>query len=632
VDEDSTWTGDQAVGGGRGTGSLPAAGAMFARHRIEAVIGRGGMGVVYRARNVALDRDRALKVIAPALAADVAFRARFQREARLAASLDHPNVVSVHEAGEEDGLLYLSMQLVDGPDLSRLVEREGRLDAARTAGLVSALASALDAAHARGMVHRDVKPSNVLIEGGGALERVWLADFGITRAREHDERITETGEVVGSVDYAAPEQLEGAPPGPGADIYSLGCVAYFALTGEPPFPRPDRIATLYAHANAPRPRASALAPGVPRAVDAVLARAMASDPGDRFGSAGEMAAAFGRATGEDGRASVPPTLGRPARFRRSGLIAGALLALAGVAVALFALLGGDDAEPGPPPVAAAPRADEPIEVGPKPVGITVGERSVWVAYEGGVRAINPEAGTVIRRPTAIAEPHSVAVGFGSVWVASEADDAVYRVDQGTGLEPQRIAVGDRPADLAVDERWVWVALEGEDRVVRIHPSSNEVAGGAPVGDGPRSLAVDRGVVWSANRGDGTVSRVRARTAEPIGARIPVGRRPNDLAAAGGSVWVVDNLLDTLTRLDSSSGEAVGDPVRVGPEPRGVAVGLGSVWVVTAGDDLLTRIDPERPSEGREAVEVGREPTDLAIGAGSVWTADLGDGTVTRVRP
>ena len=151
MDEDSTWTAgpeDDAVGGG-GAGALPPTGSVFARHRIEAVIGRGGMGIVYRARNLALDRDRALKVIAPELASRAAFRARFQREARLAASLEHPNVVSVHEAGEEDGLLYLSMQLVEGADLKRLVERDGSLDASRTARLVSALASALDAAHAR---------------------------------------------------------------------------------------------------------------------------------------------------------------------------------------------------------------------------------------------------------------------------------------------------------------------------------------------------------------------------------------------------------------------------------------------------------------------------------------------------
>ena len=607
-EEDSTWTAGEAVGGRRRDGSLPATGAVFARHRIEAVIGRGGMGVVYRARNLALDRDRALKVIAPELAANAAFRARFQREARLAASLDHPNVVGVHEAGEEEGLLYLSMQLIEGSDLRRLVDSEGPLDVAGTARVVSALASALDAAHARGMVHRDVKPSNVLIEGGRELKRdAWRTSGSRGRAsttRRSPRPARSSAASTTRLPSSSRARRRGRVP--------TSTRSAASPTSRSPVSRRFRVLTRSRPSTRTRthrgrghrhwPPVHAGGRRCDRAGDG-------ERPGcGRFGSAGEMAAAFEHPTGGSDAGATVPMRRRAPGSRRPALIAGGLLALAVVAIALVALLGGDEPEPGPAAAAASLQADEPIEVGPKPVGITVGERSVWVAYEEGVRAISPDAGSVIRRPTPVAEPHSVAVGFGSVWVASEGDDAVYRIDQGSGVEPQRIAVGDRPADLAVDERWVWVAIEGEDEVVRIHPSSNEVAGTTPVGDGPRSLSIDRGIVWTANRGDGTVSRVRSRTAEPIGDPIAVGQRPNDLAASGGSVWVVDNELATLIRLDSSSGVGVGDPVRVGPEPRGVAVGLGAVWVITAGDDRLTRFDPERPSGAREAVEVGREPT------------------------
>ncbi|MEA2249612.1 MAG: hypothetical protein QOH46_4141 [Solirubrobacteraceae bacterium] len=241
------------------------------------------MGVIYRATELRLGRPVALKLIAAAGASDPALRERFEREARLTASIDHPNVIPVYAAGEEDGHLYLVMRYVPGTDLHALLRREGRLAPARAARVVAQVADALDAAHAAGLVHRDVKPANVLIAG----EHVYLSDFGITRIEATDTRITESGGWVGTVDYMAPEHLRDDATDARSDVYALGCVLYTTLTGTPPFRRPTVAATITAHLHEAAPRPSAT-PGVPAAFDAVVARALAKDPSDRHPSAGDL--------------------------------------------------------------------------------------------------------------------------------------------------------------------------------------------------------------------------------------------------------------------------------------------------------------------------------------------------------
>ncbi|MDX6638379.1 MAG: hypothetical protein QOJ01_1890, partial [Solirubrobacterales bacterium] len=280
-------------------------GRQFAGHVIEAEIGRGGMGVVYRARNVALERERALKVIAPALSADPGFRERFRRESRLAAQVEHPNVVPVHDAGEEEGRLYIAMRLVDGEDLRATVEREGALQPARVAALIAGVAEGLDAAHDRGLVHRDVKPSNILIESGRAGERAFLTDFGISRSVGSDSSLTSAKVFLGSVDYVAPEQVEGEAVDSRADVYALGGVAYFALTGQPPYRRDTDLAKLFAHANAVPPRPSDAAAELPAAVDDVIARAMAKKPGERYAAARDFASDLRAAVGGEPIAPAP---------------------------------------------------------------------------------------------------------------------------------------------------------------------------------------------------------------------------------------------------------------------------------------------------------------------------------------
>lgn len=268
----------------------------FAGCRIEAVAGRGGMGVVYRATQLGLDRAVALKLVAPERAADATFRARFEREARVAAAIEHPNVIPVYGAGEEDGRLYLLMRWVPGTDLQALICRSGRLDHMHAAAIVAQVAAGLDAAHAVGLVHRDVKPANVLLGGEDGSGHVYLSDFGLTLDPSADTRVTDSGEWFGTVDFMAPEQFEGEPPDARTDVYALGCVLNAALTGEPPYPRASVPGTILAHLHDPPPRPSATA-GVPQAFDGVVARALAKRPHDRYRSAGELAKAALAAAG-----------------------------------------------------------------------------------------------------------------------------------------------------------------------------------------------------------------------------------------------------------------------------------------------------------------------------------------------
>jgi hypothetical protein len=261
-------------------------GSEFAGCRIEAVLGRGGMGVIYRATELRLGRPVALKLIATEQASDPDVRERFEREARMTASIEHPNVVPVYGAGEEDGHLYLVMRFVPGTDLHHLLRKQAHpphLPPARAASIVAQVADALDAAHAAGLVHRDVKPANILINN----DHAYLSDFGITRVQASDTRITDSGNWIGTVDFMAPEHLRGEPTDARADVYALGCVLFTALTGTPPFRRGTVPVTITAHLHDPPPRPSETV-GVPAAFDAVIARALAKDPADRYPSAGDL--------------------------------------------------------------------------------------------------------------------------------------------------------------------------------------------------------------------------------------------------------------------------------------------------------------------------------------------------------
>jgi pSer/pThr/pTyr-binding forkhead associated (FHA) protein/predicted Ser/Thr protein kinase len=279
---------------------LPPA-SVIAGCRVEGVLGRGEMGVVYRAEELALQRPVALKVIAREYSADERYRKRFRRESRLAAAIDHPNILPVFDAGEEAGVLYIIMRIVEGPDLSALLDEVGALQPLRAARIVRQVAGALDAAHARGMIHRDVKPSNVLVARG---EHAYLTDFGLAKPEDSIEALTRQGTVVARADYVAPEQLLNRRVDGRADVYALGCVLFESLTGEPPFARWTEGPQLLAHVDAPRPSVVALRPELPVQFDEVIRRAMAKDPDERYPSAGDLGQAALVAAGGLRRASA----------------------------------------------------------------------------------------------------------------------------------------------------------------------------------------------------------------------------------------------------------------------------------------------------------------------------------------
>jgi CHASE2 domain-containing sensor protein/predicted Ser/Thr protein kinase len=263
-------------------------------YRMEDVIGRGAMGVVYRATQLALARPVAVKLISPDHATNPVFRERFERESRLAASVEHANVIPVYEAGEDDGLLFIAMRYVDGVDLGVLVERLGPLTPQRAATIVAAVAGALDAAHERGLVHRDVKPANILLTDDHS-EHAYLTDFGVAKiTTSEDTAMTSPGQWVGTVDYIAPEQLHGDTPTGSADIYALGGVLHYALTGYVPYPLESDVAKLLAHVGSPPPTPSTHDPAL-AAFDPVVARAMAKEPPDRFATAAQLGIAAGKA-------------------------------------------------------------------------------------------------------------------------------------------------------------------------------------------------------------------------------------------------------------------------------------------------------------------------------------------------
>jgi serine/threonine-protein kinase len=264
-------------------------GSELAGYRIEELIGRGGMGVVYRACRDG--RTVALKLLAPEFVANPGFRARFEHESRLAAIVDHPNIVPFYEAGDADGHMFISMGYVDGTDLRALLRSSGRLEPARAVTIVEQIADALDAAHARGLVHRDVKPGNVLVGATSA----YLTDFGLTKDTAAPVKLTATGSFVGTIDYVAPEQIEGAAADGRADQYSLACLLFECLTGNLPFPRDQEVLVMWAHLQDQPPAVTPQRPELPRAIDAVIARALAKSRYDRFPSCSAMAAAAGDA-------------------------------------------------------------------------------------------------------------------------------------------------------------------------------------------------------------------------------------------------------------------------------------------------------------------------------------------------
>ena len=329
--------------------SLPLVGQDFAGYRLRAVLGRGGMSVVFEAENARLGNTIALKVLAPELSTDDAFRARFLKESRLAASLNHPNVIPIYDTGPCEDLLYIAMRYVAGSDLRTVLNAHERISPGQALLLISQAGRALDAAHRLGLVHRDVKPANVLIERGadGDPDHVYIADFGLTKHTLSRSGLTATGQLLGTIDYIAPEQIQGRDVDGRADIYSLGCVLYECLTGRVPFVKDLDAAVIWAHVEEPPTPPSAIRPELPAAIDEVILCALAKDPNDRYQTCREFVAAASAALEQVPEAPAASDV---------DILAGPPTVLSGSSVQ-------EPAPPGPPSVLSGPSVQEPTPPG-----------------------------------------------------------------------------------------------------------------------------------------------------------------------------------------------------------------------------------------------------------------------------
>jgi DNA-binding beta-propeller fold protein YncE/predicted Ser/Thr protein kinase len=587
-------------------------GSVLAGYEVEALIGRGGMGAVYRAHELGLGRKVALKVIAPELAQDDRFRERFLRESRIAASLDHPHVVPIFTAGEEDSALFLAMRYVEGTDLAKLLRDEGALEPRRAVEILEQVAEALDAAHEKGLVHRDVKPSNVLIARAGGKEHCYLADFGLTKRTGSLSGVSAPGDVVGTLEYVAPEQITGDDVEAAADLYSLGCVLYESLTGQPPFPRATDVALLWAHVHEePRP-ASEVRPELPKEIDPVLARALDKDPAGRYATAGEL---VGDARPALGLVETTPAPASPFS-RRLALPAAVALALVAAALAFLLL------------------RDSPgglSEVSPNFVGV-----------------IDPAANDLVAQVQVGIDPEAIASGEGSVWAVNIEDETVSRIHPTERSVERTIPVNDYPSDVAVGAGAVWVALGPLAQLVRINPEQNQAASpldalGEDVvcGSTEASIAIGAGAIWFAC-GNPELGRVDIGASEgrAVGLEAELISGPSsvlsafvDVAFGLEALWIVDRETDSIIEVDPSTIQKQ-RPITVGKEPTAIAVGGDSLWVTNFGDDTVTRV--QIPGRGQTPtlthIPVADGPVDVAFGEGAVWVASQLDRTVSRIDP
>ncbi len=666
------------------------AGDVFAGYRVTGIAGRGGMGVVYEAQQLDLQRPVALKLIATPLARDEAFRERFVRESRAAAAIDHPNVIPVYSAGEDDGRLYLAMRFVDGEDLRSLVQREGPLGPARAASIIAQIGNALDAAHARGLVHRDIKPANVLLDR----DHAYLTDFGLTKRLTGETTMTGSGRWVGTLGYIAPEQIRGEGVDARADVYALGCLLFYVLTGVAPYRRDSDEATLYAHLHDVAPDARALVPEVPETLAEVVARALEKDPDDRFPSAGDLGRAALAAVGDGpvpppervvargaaapggfaddetavpggaGGASVTPTAptalapggpggrgaaatrGRGARPWITPMLA--LLAGAAIVVLVVVLLdGGNDDQPGSgspsqttttPATAGTPRVTQTATVDPRPNAIAYSRGRVWVGSVRsgrliGLAADGKGAGRTIKLPWKSGTT-SVAAGFGSLWVTNGDQSRLVRIDPVSGHVQGDRVVGAGTADVVVaGEGAVWVgqrarrATDPASSIIKVDPRGGDTKEILFGQEGVGDIATGGGYVWVPNRRRNRLSRIDPGSGERKST--PIGFGKHRVAFGADQVWVTNYDDGTISQNNRSLTNAVTDALNV-RGPLDLVVSGTTVWVASYLDDAVVRLDARTGKSIGEPITVGRNPFAIIAHGTHVWVTNLASGTVSRI--
>ena len=614
-------------------------GREIAGYQIEEIIGRGGMGVVYRAEHLRLGRKVALKVVAPQIAREEKFRERFLRESRTAGTLDHPNVVPMYDAGEAEGVLYIAMRFVDGVDLATLIARDGPLEPARTARIVAQVASALDAAHEAGLVHRDVKPSNVLLpaRGAGRGEHAYLGDFGLTKRVLSESGVTGSSAFLGTIAYVAPEQIEGRAIDARADEYSLACLTYECLTGRRPFERETDIATLYAHIRDPFPSVGdTVTPDISPALDAILSRAAAKQPAGRYATCGEMADELLQVTGASAPSTgttpvVPPsrTLGDRRRRALVGIGAAAVIVLgiAGVVLwqnvqmagPLFSGAGVAAIDP------ATNRAESVAELTEDPTAITADSTAAWVTHFA--------AGTVSRIDAADHGLSSISVGNGPralaaaeleegplVWVGNTTDETLSEIDaEQPDRQPGPSALLFRPGDIAHGDGVLWIIDELRESVVPVDAATRRVGDPIAVDAGPEFVAAGGGAAWVSNAIGRSLSRIPTGLTgadPPIGLDFTPGALALDVET--DALWIVDSDGDAVVRFNTRTRQEEAR-ITVGARPVAVAVGAGAVWVANAGSGTVSRIDPATNTLVA-TITIGGALQDLAVFGTTVWVA------------
>jgi ABC-type transport system substrate-binding protein/predicted Ser/Thr protein kinase len=610
-------------------------GAVFAGFRVESLLGEGAMGVVYLAKETSSGRRVALKLLVPELARDDRFRRRFLRETELAASLDHPNIVATYASGEEQGTLYLAMAYVEGSDLHKLLRREGSLEPERALALLEQVAAALDAAHAAALVHRDVKPGNVLVASTPDGERAFVCDFGLARHVSSVSSLTSDRGFVGTIDYVPPEQIEGGTIDGRADVYSLGCVLYECLVGTRPFDRDTELSVLFAHLNDPPPRPTELRPELPEALDSVVATALAKSPAERFATCGELTQAA--------RAALRGKVIKPHRHRRRRVFAAAAVAVLAAGAVLGIVLGtrGSGSGRGALLASSIPlRASSLNVLDPKtrrvvrrvdlgvrvPVAdtsarIAFTKRAAWVLLGGQQRLVRVDLATR-KRTGSLALPWpagAIATDRDAVWVAQDTGPAVWRIDAGSGRVVQRINIqgGQSEGGLASGAGSLWLA--SGTGVVRVDPETGRILHRFPLAgtSGGMRIVYTDGAIWAARPGNGVVAKI-----DPAGNRLvqhtPLHGWVSDLTVGGGSVWVSIVPDGEVYRL-SEDDLSVRGTQPAGKDPEGLSFGAGELWVTDAEDASLVRI---KQVSGNRAVLAshGAEPTTAAYHDGLVWVA------------
>ncbi len=595
---------------------MPDVGTQFAGYRIEDVVGRGGMGVVYRATELALDRPVALKLIAPELADDDSFRERFLRESRLAASIDHAGILPVYAAGEADGELYLASRFVAGTDLRALVH-DAPLAPERAIELVGQVADALDAAHERGLVHRDVKPGNVLVD---VADHCYLCDFGLTTQLVAGET-TATGTLAGSLDYLAPEQIRRGEVDGRADQYALACVLYELLSGAPPFRRETEAQTLWAHMQEEPPALLSY-----DELEPVFARALAKEPDQRYEDCNAFA--------DDARATLGLGPSPIAVRRRRRRIGGRLLAFGAVILAAAILAGVLAATLRSGGVLAATsnsvgavdavslELTSVTSVGNTPTDVAASDEWVWVINSndgaGTISRIDARSRQLASTFSVAGTPRTIVAAFDSLWVGTT-EGRVHRVEPGTDLVETSWTLpnaGESTAfDFDVGAGWLAEAPNaiwaGSSRALsRIDPSTERLRPRESPTWGP--MAYGFGSLWVLGRGLVRVSPVSGKV---IGTVDLVGSSA-DVATGFGSVWIADDEMQAVVRVDERQ-EAIVRTYDVGGSPLGVAVGADAVWAAS-DDGTVVRIDPE--TDDVTVVRVGGAPRVVDVGAGEVWVS------------